>query len=149
MSKTIIVMHLGSMSFGILIGWFVYYINRYRKGDVQFSDLTTLVGVIGGGSITALFEAKSSMFGAYGIGLAIGFFAYFLMLLILVNRSQNFDFDWFLDARRKDPQAPYGYPGDGQRPAFDAAPPVDPQAVAVQTAAAAAAATVAALKSVP
>ena len=35
--------YLGAAGFGAIIGWYVYYINRYRKGDVQFSDLTTLV----------------------------------------------------------------------------------------------------------
>lgn len=91
----------GAASFGFLIGWYVYYINRYRKGEVQLSDLVTLIGILGGGGITALFEAKSEMFGAYGIGLVIGFFAYFLVLIFLVNLSKNFGVDWFLDGRRK------------------------------------------------
>jgi hypothetical protein len=91
----------GAASFGFLIGWYVYYINRYRKGDVQLSDLVTLIGIIGGGGITALFDAKTAMFGAYGIGLAAGFFAYFIVLIFLVNISKNFGVDWFLDGRRK------------------------------------------------
>ena len=28
----------GAGLFGLLIGWYVYYINRYRKGDVQLND---------------------------------------------------------------------------------------------------------------
>ena len=69
----VVIARLGAFGFGLLIGWYVYYINRYRKGDVQFSDLTTLIGVIGGGGITALFGASSgALFGAYGIGLAVG-----------------------------------------------------------------------------
>jgi hypothetical protein len=137
---------LGAGSFGLLIGWFVYYINRYRKGDVQFSDLTTLVGVIGGGSVTALFDTKGALFGAYGIGLAAGFFLYFLILTFLVHKSENFDSDWFLDGRRKDPVPPVGYPGDGLRPAMDAPERQTTQDIAAQTAASAAAATVAALR---
>lgn len=122
---------LGSASFGAIIGWYVYYINRYRKGDVQFSDLTTLVGVIGGGSVTQLFGgADKDLFGAYGIGLFIGFFGYFATLLILVKRSANFDSDWFLDGRRKRPEPPYEIPGD-VRPTVapmdvPAAPPAAP-----------------------
>src|SRR5262245_3033498 len=47
---------LGAVGFGALIGWFVYYINRYRKGDVQFSDLTTVIAIIGGGVVVNLFQ---------------------------------------------------------------------------------------------
>jgi len=146
-----LLIHLGALSFGALIGWYVYYINRYRKADVQFSDITTLVGVIGGGSITALFDAKGTMFGAYGIGLALGFFGYFLVLIILVYKSENFTSDWFLDGRRKDPVPPFAIP-EGVRPnitAMDVEPRPNTQELAIQTAAASAAATVAALRAPP
>ena len=92
---------LGSGGIGVIIGWHVYYINRYRKGDVQLSDLVTLLGILGGGSIMALFPAKTDLFGAYGIGLFCGFFAYFIVLIFLVGVSKNFGSDWFLDGRRK------------------------------------------------
>jgi hypothetical protein len=104
----------GAGAFGVLIGWFVYYINRYRKSDVQLSDLVTLIGILGGGAVLALFPAKTDLFGAYGIGLAIGFFLYFLVLIFLVAKSSNFDVDWFLDGRRKKPVDPYYVPGDVQ-----------------------------------
>jgi hypothetical protein len=94
---------LGAGGFGALIGWYVYYINRYRKSDVQLSDLVTLIGAIGGGAVLALFPAGTDMFGAYGIGLAVGFFGYFIVLIFLVGVSKNFDADWFLDGRRKVP----------------------------------------------
>lgn len=93
----------GAICFGALIGWFIYYINRYRTGDVQMTDLVTLIGVIGGTAVLALFPAKTDLFGAYGIGLAVGFFLYFIILVICVVASDNFDVDWFLDGRRKLP----------------------------------------------
>ena len=93
----------GALCFGILIGWYVYFINRYRKADVQLSDLGALIGVIGGAGILALFKAGTDLFGAYGIGLAIGFFTYFAILIYMVYKSPNFDVDWFLDGRRKKP----------------------------------------------
>jgi len=93
----------GAAGFGALIGWYVYYINRYRKGNVQFSDLVTLIGILGGGAIIALFPARTDLFGAYGVGLFIGFFSYFIVLIILVAISKNFSVDWFLDSRRKIP----------------------------------------------
>jgi hypothetical protein len=116
---------LGAGAFGVLIGWFVYYINRYRKGDVQFSDITTLIGVIGGASAMALFQStipglsKEHMFGAYGIGLFLGFFGYFVLLLVLVKNSGGaFNWTWFLDGRRKNPKTEEGegYPGGAPPP---------------------------------
>ena len=103
---------VGAGAFGALIGWYVYYINRYRVGDVQFSDLVTLVGVLGGAAILALFPAGTDLFGAYGIGLAVGFFGYFVVLLVLVRISNNFTADWFLDGRRRKPEDPWVIPGD-------------------------------------
>jgi hypothetical protein len=101
---------LGAGGLGFVIGWYVYYINRYRKADVQISDLLTLVGAIGGGATTALFPAKTDLFGAYGIGLFSGFFAYFFVLIILVGISGNFTADWFLDGRRKKPAGDFIIP---------------------------------------
>jgi hypothetical protein len=100
---------LGAGGFGAIIGWFVYYVNRYRSGEVQFSDLTTLIGVIGGASVLSLFGNEAGgpkgagvLFGAYGIGLFAGFFGYFVVLIILVAMSKGkFTCTWFLDGRRK------------------------------------------------
>ncbi len=94
---------LGAGSFGAIIGWYVYYINRYRKSDVQIGDLVTVIGVIGGSAVLALFPTGTELFGAYGLGLAIGFFGYFFVLIILVAVSKNFEVDWFLDGRRRLP----------------------------------------------
>ena len=124
-SQTII-QGLGAAGFGAVVGWFVYYINRHRKGDVQFSDLTTVIGTIGGAAILGIFPAKSLLFGAYGIGLFVGFFGYYVILLGLVGKSGNFDADWFLDGRRKKPVDPYEIPGEPIVPML--APPA--QAVA-------------------
>lgn len=101
----------GAFCFGLLVGWYVYYINRYRKGDVQWSDLVTLIGIIGGTAILALFPQGTDLFGAYGVGLALGFFLYFIFLLGFVGASKNFDVDWFLDGRRKLPDGRVVVPG--------------------------------------
>lgn len=102
----------GALCFGIIIGWYVYFINRYRQGEVQFSDLVTVIGIIGGGAVLSLFEAGTDLFGAYGIGLAIGFFGYLMVLSTQVGVSKNFDVDWFLDGRRKEAKSPYVIPGE-------------------------------------
>lgn len=94
---------LGALGFGLLLGWYLYFINRYRKGEVQLADLVTIIAAIAGTAVLTLFPAKTDLFGAYGVGLAVGFFLYFIVLLMLVSRSKNFDTDWFLDGRRKLP----------------------------------------------
>ena len=91
----------GAMGFGAIIGWLVYYINRYRTGDVQFSDLATVIGIIGGAAILALFPEGTDLFGGYGVGLFIGFFSYFIVLNLQVARSKKFFVEWFLDGRSK------------------------------------------------
>ncbi|HVS07135.1 MAG TPA: hypothetical protein VHK65_13365 [Candidatus Dormibacteraeota bacterium] len=111
----------GAGAFGVVIGWFVYYINRYRSGDIQLSDIVTLIGALGGAAVLALFKPGTNLFGAYGVGLAIGFFAYFVFLLIFVAISQrkygDFNWEWFLDGRRKEPEPPWAIPY-GARPPF-------------------------------
>ncbi|HEV2816409.1 MAG TPA: hypothetical protein VGW40_04200 [Allosphingosinicella sp.] len=104
----------GAFSFGLILGWFLYFINRYRTGDVQFSDLATVIGAIGGAAVLNLFPVAGDLFGPYGIGLAIGFFLYFIVLLGLVGKSENFDADWFLDGRRKNPADGWGYASQTQ-----------------------------------
>ncbi len=101
---------VGAGCFGAIIGWYVYYINRYRKGDVQLNDVVTLIGILGGAAIQALFKPDGALFGAYGVGLAVGFFGYFFVLIILVGVSKNFDVDWFLDGRRRKPSGDYEIP---------------------------------------
>jgi len=103
---------LGAGAFGAIIGWYVYYVNRYRRADVQLGDLVTVIGVLGGASVLALFPARTDLFGAYGIGLFVGFFSYLIVLAVLVRMSKNFDVDWFLDGRRRIPTGEYAIPGD-------------------------------------
>jgi hypothetical protein len=104
----------GALAFGLVLGWNVYFVNRFRKGEISFGDIATLVGVIGGAAVLALFPSSSDLFGAYGVGLGVGFFAYFLSLLAMVKVSPNFDSDWFLDGRRKNPADGYGYGTDAR-----------------------------------
>lgn len=93
---------LGAGFFGAVIGWYTYYINRYRTGGFSLTDIGTLIGILGGAAILAIFPARTSLFAAYGIGLGIGFFGYFLVLNIYVAMSKKFTVDWFLDGRRKE-----------------------------------------------
>ena len=62
---------IGAGCFGAILGWYLYYVNRYRSGTVDFGDITTIATTIGGAAVLALFPSGTDMFGAYGIGLAI------------------------------------------------------------------------------
>ena len=102
----------GALAFGLVIGWFLYLVNRYRRGDVQLGDITTVVGAIGGAAVTSLFPNSGDLFGAYGVGLAAGFFGYFIILVAMVSISRNFDVDFFLDGRRRNLSSGHFIPGE-------------------------------------
>ena len=89
----------GAGFFGAVVGWFVYFVNRHRTEDVKLTDVAALLGAIAGAAVLALFPAGTDLFAAYGIGLAAGFFGYFLLLVVLVWRSKKLGVDWLLDGR--------------------------------------------------
>lgn len=76
---------IGSVCFGIVVGWVTYRTLRRKSDGSAISDIASVIGAIGGGAITAIFQTQE-VFGAYCIGLAVGFFGYFIVGLI-VNRS--------------------------------------------------------------
>ncbi|HKP04464.1 MAG TPA: hypothetical protein VJU77_14015 [Chthoniobacterales bacterium] len=76
----------GALAFGSVIGWTTYFILRRAK-PTALSDLTTIIGTLGGATILGLFDAKGPMFGAYSIGLAIGFFGYYLKYSKIVGTT--------------------------------------------------------------
>ena len=124
---------IGAGCFGLIIGWYLYFINRYRAGAVDFGDIITILGAVGGAGVLALFPSGSDLFGAYGIGLAVGFFLYYAILNTMVARSPNFDSDFFLDGRRKRPVEPFYIPegfrqavGSGMDQTFQVGGPVNP-----------------------
>ena len=94
---------IGAGAFGVIVGWILYSISRYRTGSLGLGDLATVIGAIGGAAILDLFPAGTDLFAAYGIGLVVGFFGYFLVLAAMVRSSPHFDKEWFLDGRRKKP----------------------------------------------
>lgn len=68
----------GALAFGLVVGWITYRTLVLRTGDVGLSDISTVIGVVGGAAITGLFE-EAELFAAYSIGLAIGFFSFILV----------------------------------------------------------------------
>ncbi len=66
---------LGALFFGLVIGWISYRTLRLTAGTTALSDITTIIGAVGGAAVTALFRSDV-LFGLYCVGLALGFFAY-------------------------------------------------------------------------
>lgn len=64
---------LGAVLFGAVIGRMVRQVLA-RVSNFDASGLAAVVGVIGGGAVTALFSRDSMLFGAYAVGLGIAFF---------------------------------------------------------------------------
>ena len=70
---------IGSACFGLVIGWMACRVHHDAK-EIDIKWLAAMIGTIGGGAVTALFDKRSAMFGAYCIGLAVGFFSRPLIL---------------------------------------------------------------------
>jgi hypothetical protein len=77
---------VGAFAFGCVIGWTTYFILRRAK-PTALSDLTTIIGTLGGATILGLFDTKGPMFGAYAIGLAVGFFGYYRRYSKIVGKT--------------------------------------------------------------
>jgi hypothetical protein len=74
MSST--VMSIGAAAFGFTIGYLTYR-TLIRAGTAKVSDLTVIVGALGGAAVTSLFNpAHGDLFGWYAIGLTVGLFSY-------------------------------------------------------------------------
>jgi hypothetical protein len=67
----------GAGAFGLVVGWITYRTLR-RKDGTGLSDIATVLGVIGGATVTGLFPREGGAFSCYAIGVAVGFFAYLI-----------------------------------------------------------------------
>jgi uncharacterized membrane protein YeaQ/YmgE (transglycosylase-associated protein family) len=76
----------GAFCFGLVIGWITYRTLRRREGTAALSDVASVIGAVGGGAVTALFKDER-LFGAYSIGLAVGFFAYLVVGLVVGGKQ--------------------------------------------------------------
>ncbi len=69
---------VGAACFGFVVGWITYRTLRRKEGSAALSDIATVLGVVGGGTVTALFK-EADTFAWYAIGLAGGFFLYLII----------------------------------------------------------------------
>lgn len=76
----------GAFSFGLVVGWITYRTVRRTK-TTGLSDIATVIGAVGGAAVLSLFPAETNAFGAYSIGLVIGFFAYLIVAGYVESRA--------------------------------------------------------------
>jgi len=77
---------IGALCFGLVVGWITYRTLRRKEGATALSDIASVIGAVGGAAVTTLFTTES-LFGMYSIGLAIGFFGYFIINLFVFGRK--------------------------------------------------------------
>lgn len=73
---------VGAVCFGVVMGWITYRTLRRKEGSSALSDIATVLGAVGGAAVTAIFKTPE-LFGGYEIGLAVGFFLYFIISLFI------------------------------------------------------------------
>jgi uncharacterized membrane protein YeaQ/YmgE (transglycosylase-associated protein family) len=83
---------LGSIGFGMVIGWVTYYTMRKNTKERTLADITVIISALVGPAVLAVFPApsdasKQTLFGYYGIGLAIGFFLYYILFVLMLWKA--------------------------------------------------------------
>jgi zinc transporter ZupT len=81
-------LEFGAFCFGAVIGWTTYYTMRYSATHA-LSDIAVVIGAVGGAAVLALFPVQTTLFAAYGIGLAAGFFVYIGILLLTTLATEG------------------------------------------------------------
>jgi hypothetical protein len=84
----VIVFNFGAFCFGLVVGWVTYRTLRRTKTN-GLSDISSVIGAIGGAAVVSLFPEETNAFGAYSIGLAIGFFAYLIVSGYVETRASR------------------------------------------------------------
>jgi hypothetical protein len=82
------VVSVGALCFGLAVGYITYRTLVRREGGAQISDLAAVIAVIGGGTVTGLFDPQQGdAFGWYSIGLLVGMAVYFAASLKLRGKE--------------------------------------------------------------
>jgi hypothetical protein len=73
------VLIVGTLCFGLLIGYITYRTLARTTASASIGDLAAVIGAVGGGGVTAIVRPGTNLFGWYAIALLIGFTAYGLI----------------------------------------------------------------------
>ena len=91
---------IGASFFGAVVGWLAH--NVFQRAELlNVSWLASMIGVVGGGAVTALFPQGSLMFGAYCIGLGFSFFARVLTVPITKALAEEMELEKLKETKRQ------------------------------------------------
>ena len=91
---------IGASFFGAVVGWLAH--NVFQRAELlNVSWLASMIGVVGGGAVTALFPQGSLMFGAYCVGLGIAFFARVVIFPITTAINEEMELEKLEKAQRQ------------------------------------------------
>lgn len=80
---------LGAVAFGIVIGYITYR-TLVRKDSAAISDISGVIGAVGGGAITIWFDqARGDSFAYYSMGLLAGMLLYYLQFRMTHDRETS------------------------------------------------------------
>jgi uncharacterized membrane protein YeaQ/YmgE (transglycosylase-associated protein family) len=78
----------GAFFFGLVVGWITYRTLRHRTDQSTLGDIAAVIGAVGGGAVTTVFN-NTDLFAAYSFGLAAGFFLYFVLCWVILGREKT------------------------------------------------------------
>lgn len=79
---------VGAACFGVVVGYITYRTLARTVGKATISDIAAVVGALGGGAITKLYEPNSSGFAWYSIGLLAGMMVFFCVFALVNGKTE-------------------------------------------------------------
>ena len=87
MEASDILVGIGAVCFGVVIG-FIAYRTLVRQDTAAVTDISAVVGAVGGGAVTVWFDpAQGDSFAWYSIGLLLGMIVYWIQFLALNGKT--------------------------------------------------------------
>lgn len=91
---------IGAAFFGAVVGWLAH--NVFQRAEVlNVSWLASMIGIIAGGAVTAIFQQKS-LFGAYCMGLGISFFLRVIIFPITKVIAEEMELEKLKETKRQE-----------------------------------------------
>jgi len=87
------IVDVGALCFGVVIGWVTSRTLR-RSTPGGLSDIATVLGAVGGATVTGLFRQDTNAFGYYCVGLLVGFFVYLVCAITIAKQEGEAIGDW-------------------------------------------------------
>jgi hypothetical protein len=74
---------LGAVCFGLVVGWVTYRTLRRDGSSAHISDIAAVIAAVGGSTVTKVISEE--LFGWYSMGLAVGFFLYYILSVVVAD----------------------------------------------------------------